>query len=73
MYRTFLLALMIYLPREVEQVYPRPASASKNSRGVLRYYVASGFELSKTVTLLDASTFCEEGLQLNAWQQVLTL
>eukprot|EP00435_Cladocopium_sp_Y103_P055215 s1706_g18.t1 len=27
------------------------------------YYVASGFELSKTVTVLDASTFCEEYME----------
>ena len=29
-------------------------------QAVPRYYITQGFELSKIVTLLDASTFCEE-------------
>ena len=49
---------MIYLQTVGHYPVYAPASASP---GVLRYYVTSGFELSKTVTLLDASTFCEEG------------
>ena len=37
----------------------------------MRYYVAEGFKLSKIVTLLDASTFCEEGSFSEVVQRLL--
>jgi hypothetical protein len=33
MYSSFLLAFMIYLPREVEQVYPRPGLGFQEFKG----------------------------------------
>lgn len=43
---------------EAYKVGSHPSSPAPQLLG-MRYYVVNGIELSKVVTLLDASTFCE--------------